>query len=99
LNVVSVPSISSFEMKFVFPNYLKRKSEIIKGTGNAVIPEGTLVEWKIIGSSTESIVLDLITVLHLFCLIMILLFLIKRLIKIQIIKLLHLIKILRTSKN
>lgn len=56
LNVVSVPSISSFEMKLVFPNYLKRNSEIIKGTGNAVIPEGTLVEWKIIGSSTESIV-------------------------------------------
>ena len=58
LNVVSVPTISSFEMKLTFPNYLKRKTEIIKGTGNAVIPEGTLVEWKIIGSSTESIVFN-----------------------------------------
>lgn len=55
LNVIQVPSISSFEMILDFPSYLKRKSERIKGTGNAVIPEGTLVTWKIVGAATESI--------------------------------------------
>jgi hypothetical protein len=28
-------------MQLNFPAYLNKKSEIIKGTGNAVIPEGT----------------------------------------------------------
>ena len=55
LNVINVPSISSFQMQLSFPSYLKRKTEVIKGTGNAVIPEGTVVRWKIVGSSTESI--------------------------------------------
>ena len=39
LNVVSVPTISSFEMKLTFPNYFKRKQEINQGYGNAVIPK------------------------------------------------------------
>ena len=47
LNVVNVPTISSFTMELNFPNYLGKKPEIIQGTGNAVIPEGTLVTWKI----------------------------------------------------
>jgi hypothetical protein len=47
LNVVNVPTISSFTMQLNFPNYLGKKPEIIQGTGNAVIPEGTLVTWKI----------------------------------------------------
>lgn len=58
LNVIDVPSISSFEMMLTFPSYLKRRSEVIKGTGNAIVPEGTSVEWKIAGSSTESVVFN-----------------------------------------
>ena len=58
LNVINVPSISSFEMQLSFPSYLKRKTEVIKGTGNAVIPEGTVIRWKIVGSSTESILFN-----------------------------------------
>nr|WP_315156291.1 DUF4175 family protein [uncultured Flavobacterium sp.] len=58
LKVIDVPSISSFEMFLHFPSYLNRKSEVVKGTGNAVIPEGTLVNWKIVSSSTESIVFN-----------------------------------------
>jgi hypothetical protein len=30
-------------MQLNFPAYLNKKSEVIKGTGNAVIPEGTLL--------------------------------------------------------
>lgn len=55
LNVIQVPSIASFEMILDFPSYLMRKSERIKGSGNAVIPEGTRITWKILGTATESI--------------------------------------------
>lgn len=47
LNVVNVPTISSFTMQLNFPNYLGKKPEVIQGTGNAVIPEGTIVTWKL----------------------------------------------------
>ena len=39
LNVVSVPTISSFEMKLTFSQLLKKKTEIIKGTGNWLYPK------------------------------------------------------------
>ncbi|NRS87911.1 hypothetical protein HNQ02_000821 [Flavobacterium sp. 7E] len=56
LKVVQVPAIADFEMLLNFPSYLYRKSEIIKGTGNAVIPEGTRVTWKIKTQATQNVV-------------------------------------------
>ena len=47
LKVVNVPSINNFEMILSYPSYLKRKSETIKGTGNAIVPEGTTIRWKL----------------------------------------------------
>ncbi len=55
LNVVTVPSIANFEMQLNFPSYLKRKPEIIKGNGNAIIPEGTRVTWKIKTQATQNV--------------------------------------------
>ena len=55
LQVVTVPSISNFEMLLNFPAYLNRKSELIKGSGNAIIPEGTRVTWKMSTIATQSI--------------------------------------------
>src|SRR5690554_6119773 len=55
LKVVEVPVIANFEMQFVFPSYLGRKPETIKGTGNAIIPEGTKVEWKVNAQTTDVI--------------------------------------------
>ena len=55
LNVITVPSIANFEMVLNFPWYLKKKSEIIQGTGNAIVPEGTLVTWKMKTQSTQQI--------------------------------------------
>ena len=46
LNVVTVPAITNIEMTLNFPAYLNKKAETIKGTGNAIIPEGTTVTWK-----------------------------------------------------
>ena len=55
LNVVHVPTIANFDMLLVFPSYLNKKSEIIKGTGNAIIPEGTRVNWIILATATQNI--------------------------------------------
>jgi hypothetical protein len=56
LKVITVPSIANFEMVLNFPGYLKKKSETIQGTGNAIVPEGTLVTWKMKTQSTQEIV-------------------------------------------
>lgn len=56
LKIVEVPMIANFEMQLNFPSYLNKKSELIKGTGNAIIPEGTRVTWKINTQATQSIV-------------------------------------------
>jgi hypothetical protein len=55
LEVITVPSIANFEMLFTFPSYLNRKSEISKGTGNAIIPEGTRITWKMNTLSTQKV--------------------------------------------
>ncbi len=56
LNVVTVPSIANLEMLLQFPSYLNKKAEIIKGTGNAIIPEGSQVTWKINAQATENVI-------------------------------------------
>jgi len=56
LKVVAVPSILNFEMQLNFPSHLKRKAEIIIGTGNAIIPEGTMVTWKMSTQATQKVV-------------------------------------------
>lgn len=53
LKVISVPSIVNFEMELNFPSYLNKKQETIKGNGNAVIPEGTRVTWKMNTIATQ----------------------------------------------
>lgn len=55
LAVVAVPSIANFEMGLRFPAYLNRKPEAIKGTGNAILPEGTTVTWRMNTSATEKV--------------------------------------------
>ncbi|MBF2707272.1 DUF4175 family protein [Flavobacterium soyangense] len=56
LNVITVPSIANFEMQLNFPSYLNKKPEIINGNGNAIIPEGTRVTWKIKTLATQNVV-------------------------------------------
>jgi hypothetical protein len=55
LKVIKVPSISNFKMDLYFPSYLNRKPESVKGTGNAVIPEGTRVTWRIDTDATQKV--------------------------------------------
>ena len=55
LDVVAVPTIANFEMVLQFPGYLGKKQEVVKGSGNAVVPEGTKVTWKINALATNSV--------------------------------------------
>lgn len=55
LKVVTVPSIANFEMVLNFPGYLNKKPEVIKGTGNAIIPEGTKVTWRMNTLATQKV--------------------------------------------
>lgn len=55
LQVVTVPSIANFDMVLNFPSYLNKKPEIVKGTGNAVVPEGTHVTWKMNTLATKNV--------------------------------------------
>jgi hypothetical protein len=59
LNVVDVPTIQSFKMILNFPSYLNRKQEIVSGLGNAIVPEGTIVNWKI--ETAATIRIDFVT--------------------------------------
>ena len=55
LNVIDVPSISNFQMLLQYPSYLNKKSETIEGSGNAIVPEGTVINLKINATATSNI--------------------------------------------
>ncbi|HEX9981582.1 MAG TPA: DUF4175 family protein [Flavobacterium sp.] len=55
LAVIEVPSIANFDMVLNFPAYLSRRPESVKGTGNAVIPEGTKVTWRMKTIATQRV--------------------------------------------
>jgi len=55
LEVVAVPTVKDFEMQLEFPAFLGRKKEIIRGTGNAIVPEGTVVSWVLNTVSTDAV--------------------------------------------
>lgn len=55
LDVIKVPAITQLTMQLNFPSYLKRKSEQITGSGNALVPEGTRISWNITGNSLEGV--------------------------------------------
>ena len=55
LEVVEVPTIANFEMVMTYPAYLGRKAETVKGTGNAIVPEGTNVTWRMTTLATNRV--------------------------------------------
>ena len=55
LEVIKVPTLISFEMVLDYPAYTRKKDEVLKSTGNATIPEGTNVTWKVNTRSTTKV--------------------------------------------
>ncbi len=55
LRVLKVPVIDRFEMELTYPEYLGQPRQVIKGTGNTTVPEGTLVRWNLRAINTDTI--------------------------------------------
>ncbi len=55
VSVVEVPTLLGFDMVLDYPKYIKKGSEVLKGTGNAIVPEGTKVTWQLKTKSTEQV--------------------------------------------
>lgn len=55
LSVVNVPKLIGFEMMLTYPSHTNKIDEVLKSTGNAVVPEGTLVKWLMKTKSTDNI--------------------------------------------
>lgn len=55
INVVEVPSLLDFEMVLDYPHYTKKKKQTLKSTGNATVPEGTEISWKLNTKSTNAV--------------------------------------------
>ena len=56
LNVLDTPAIVDFDMLLDYPDYTKKGDEVIRSTGNAVFPEGTVVLWRINARAAEEVV-------------------------------------------
>lgn len=57
LKVILVPTLVHFEMVLGYPSYTNRTDEVLKSTGNATIPEGTNITWKIRARSTNQVLM------------------------------------------
>ncbi len=55
----STPALVDFKMNLIYPKYTGRVAEVVTGTGNAIIPEGTKVTWEIEGRNVEDIKMNL----------------------------------------
>ena len=55
LNVLKIPSIMSFQMNLNYPEYTGKTDESLLSSGNAVIPEGTIVNWQIRGDEMTEV--------------------------------------------
>jgi len=55
LNVIKIPVVTDFEMYLNYPSYTGKKDELVKNTGNAIVPEGTNITWNIKTQATDSL--------------------------------------------
>ena len=55
INSYRTPTLVDFALELEYPKYLNLISEVITGTGNAEVPEGTKVTWKIRGDHVDEI--------------------------------------------
>ena len=53
LKVIKAPKITDFTMSMEYPGYIRKEDNKLRNTGNAEVPEGTLVKWEISSENTE----------------------------------------------
>ncbi len=59
LEILKVPVLVDFEMELDYPNHTGKRTERLKNTGNAIIPEGTQVTWLMGTRQTQKVELIL----------------------------------------
>ena len=59
VEVVEVPKMQKFQMHLDYPRHTGLEEETLGGTGNATVPEGTLVTWDLETAATERVELIL----------------------------------------
>ena len=60
LHVVEVPTLLNFQIVLNYPNYTNKRNEVLKGIGNAVVPQGTQITWQLNTKATDQV--DLISI-------------------------------------
>jgi hypothetical protein len=59
LEVIKTPTLLGFHMILDYPAYTGKKDEVLSSTGNAIVPEGTVVTWKLRTQNTHNVALHL----------------------------------------
>ncbi|WP_158597036.1 DUF4175 family protein [Aquimarina sp. BL5] len=55
LGVVPVPVLLDFRMELDYPSYTQKKDESLESSGNAIVPEGTNIAWKVNTRNTDKV--------------------------------------------
>ena len=55
LNVLKTPSLEYLEMNLSYPRHTGKADETVKSSGNAVVPEGTKINWKVRTRATSEV--------------------------------------------
>ncbi|CAM1334354.1 DUF4175 family protein [Tenacibaculum aestuariivivum] len=55
ITVIEIPAIENISLKLIYPSYINKKNELIKNTGNAIVPQGTFIEWNVKTNETDSV--------------------------------------------
>lgn len=55
LEVIKVPKLLNFEMSLDYPAYTGLNDEVISGTGNITVPEGTAIKWNFSTRNAQTI--------------------------------------------
>lgn len=55
LQTIKTPTIQNISINLDYPNYTKKKNEIIDNTGNLIVPEGTEIKWEAITRQTNQV--------------------------------------------
>lgn len=59
VNVVPKPTLAGLKIKLEYPAYLNKPAEVLTGTGDMTVPEGTRVQWTMSTRNTDELVLVL----------------------------------------
>ncbi len=56
IDVLPKPVTIGYEMMLHYPSYLNKPDEVLDNIGNATVPEGTRIEWKIFTKNSDNII-------------------------------------------